>query len=1030
MTDKEIIYNYDVFISYRHLEEDKKWAKWLLESLETWRVPKELVKKGFPNRIGRVFRDEEELPSSSDLNKSIEKALIHSKYLVVICSKNTPESIWVEREIKMFKELGRFNRIIALLIDGEPYESFNKELTYIEENGIIKNIEPLAADVRKRNDQKEKETKQIALLKILSRILACNFDELRQREKLREKRKLRNKLLIAFSLLIVLISAILFTWDYNRVKTTYYNSFVYQYGIPKGIGKLTKSQYSKRTITYIFEEQRRTLKSVKRVNSYGRLRDDENNFNISIWIPEIDTRGGVKRVVCKDHNNKIVMIREYSADLKIIELQNEFNLPFISGGNEIVRYEVSYNDDGYVTNELYYRDAWNTPISDKDGFYGKRYEVDNNGVVTAEYGINFDGNVEANNEGMYKLQFNYDNNYNLIKEEFIDENNNLIYIGTNYGYSYIKKDYDKNGNLIKKSFFDENNQSIKSNYFGSASIVYDIDNRGNVTNITSYDENNNLFLTPYIIDNYISYCIHRMKYDDKGNIIEGSFYDVNTNKYITGEIYHKYKRLYDYNDNLIEESYYDKNDNLIICDDNYAIYRIKYDDKFNVIEESYYDTKSKPTIQYEYYHLVEYKYNQFNQITNKKYYGTNNKLVLGFYGFNSKFADTRIKYDRTGNVIEESYYDDNNNLILNQKNYAVRKISYGSQGLKTEESYYGTNNEPILITDQYNYFDTNKYKAMLHKIKYEYDTKGNVIEKSFYGTDNKLTLAKIYAAHINVYETLGDISYINAAKIKYEYSNSMLIKEYYFGTNNEPINGLENIYAVKYEYLKYDAADYFIKNDSIKNLNIIKTSFYDKKMNPIIADELNYHSKYEGSNYNNEVYIYCDTNDKLTINYQNIAYSIKSYLKEGTRTRVTENYGINNEPVLSYEKFFRQIVRFNDKYYIHSMENYGTNGEPVIGSKGYFYMTNTYDDNVNWVSLRLYGTNNELVLSKKLNYAIFLIEYDENNREIAEKYFDTNGNPTMNTIGYSSYKIEYDDYGVPTTNYYDEKGNWIADYGK
>lgn len=35
----------------------------------------------------------------------------------------------------------------------------------------------------------------------------------------------------------------------------------------------------------------------------------------------------------------------------------------------------------------------------------------------------------------------------------------------------------------------------------------------------------------------------------------------------------------------------------------------------------------------------------------------------------------------------------------------------------------------------------------------------------------------------------------------------------------------------------------------------------------------------------------------------------------------------------------------------------------------------------------------------------------------------------MNTLGYSSHKIEYDDYGVPTTNYYDEKGNWIADYG-
>ena len=118
MINKEVIYNYDVFISYRHL--DDEWSKWLLESLETWKVPKELVKKGFPKRIGRVFRDEEELSSSSNLTKSIEKALIQSKYLVVICSKETPKSKWVEAEIKIFKELGRSDRIIVMLIDGEP----------------------------------------------------------------------------------------------------------------------------------------------------------------------------------------------------------------------------------------------------------------------------------------------------------------------------------------------------------------------------------------------------------------------------------------------------------------------------------------------------------------------------------------------------------------------------------------------------------------------------------------------------------------------------------------------------------------------------------------------------------------------------------------------------------------------------------------------------------------------------------------------------------------------------------------------
>ncbi|WP_020005695.1 hypothetical protein [Brachyspira innocens] len=124
---------------------------------------------------------------------------------------------------------------------------------------------------------------------------------------------------------------------------------------------------------------------------------------------------------------------------------------------------------------------------------------------------------------------------------------------------------------------------------------------------------------------------------------------------------------------------------------------------YNLIEESYYDANGKPTIQEEYYHLAEYKYDKYNQITNKKYYGPSNKLVLGFYGFNSKFADTRIKYDRIGNVIEERYYDDFNNLILNSKNYAVRKINYNDKGLKIDESFYGTNEEPILITDTYDF---------------------------------------------------------------------------------------------------------------------------------------------------------------------------------------------------------------------------------------------------------------------------------------------------------------------------------------
>ena len=51
-------YDYDVFISYRHKTNDIKWAKWLLENLETFRAPKILQQRGIRTRIGKVFRDD------------------------------------------------------------------------------------------------------------------------------------------------------------------------------------------------------------------------------------------------------------------------------------------------------------------------------------------------------------------------------------------------------------------------------------------------------------------------------------------------------------------------------------------------------------------------------------------------------------------------------------------------------------------------------------------------------------------------------------------------------------------------------------------------------------------------------------------------------------------------------------------------------------------------------------------------------------------------------------------------------------
>ena len=112
---------YWAFISYSH--KDTAIADWLHKKLETYRVPRSLV--GTPTRDGTaperlipIFRDREELPTSSQLGDNLQRSLQQSRYLVVICSPASAQSRWVEEEIRSFKNWHGRDRIIALIGSG------------------------------------------------------------------------------------------------------------------------------------------------------------------------------------------------------------------------------------------------------------------------------------------------------------------------------------------------------------------------------------------------------------------------------------------------------------------------------------------------------------------------------------------------------------------------------------------------------------------------------------------------------------------------------------------------------------------------------------------------------------------------------------------------------------------------------------------------------------------------------------------------------------------------------------------------
>ncbi len=188
-------YQYDAFISYRHSEIDKFIAKELHKQLETFKVPGKIAKKCGKKKINRIFRDKDELPITSNLADPIMTALRASEFLIVICSPRLNESLWCKREIENFIAMHGQEKVLAVLVEGEPSESFPQELLYRNrtitfENGetrvVREPVEPLAADVRGKSKAEMKKLLKTEVLRLLASMLGCHYDDLKQRH--RERR--------------------------------------------------------------------------------------------------------------------------------------------------------------------------------------------------------------------------------------------------------------------------------------------------------------------------------------------------------------------------------------------------------------------------------------------------------------------------------------------------------------------------------------------------------------------------------------------------------------------------------------------------------------------------------------------------------------------------------------------------------------------------------------------------------------------------------------------------------------------------
>ncbi len=173
------------FISYS--QTDMIAARRLHAWLENYRVPLGLaVDLGDSRKLGRFFRDEEEMGAAANIGASVRGAIEDAESLIVICSPRSAKSKWVNAEILHFRKTGRGGKVFAVIIDGVP-NSGNDETECFppalranipddDPDGMP--IEPLGLDLRK-------EGRARACARLAAGLLDVEFDALWQREKRR-----------------------------------------------------------------------------------------------------------------------------------------------------------------------------------------------------------------------------------------------------------------------------------------------------------------------------------------------------------------------------------------------------------------------------------------------------------------------------------------------------------------------------------------------------------------------------------------------------------------------------------------------------------------------------------------------------------------------------------------------------------------------------------------------------------------------------------------------------------------------------
>lgn len=193
--------------------QDARWAEDLASRIRKYKLPGNVALPDDSVGYARIHVDASESPFSEEITGTLDGC----RYMLVMCSPRTKNSEPILARLRYFEETRGKTNIIAVIVEGEPIDSFppffieQKMVPHILPDGSIEErletIEPVASDLRGQSKKHTEQLFRYETVRIVASVMGLEPDALEQRHNRRQRQR-RISIAAACCVILLGVSAV------------------------------------------------------------------------------------------------------------------------------------------------------------------------------------------------------------------------------------------------------------------------------------------------------------------------------------------------------------------------------------------------------------------------------------------------------------------------------------------------------------------------------------------------------------------------------------------------------------------------------------------------------------------------------------------------------------------------------------------------------------------------------------------------------------------------------------------------------